>query len=79
MARAVQRGRAVLCEPTKPCACHLGTRESMVFYARRTPPNLTACSPVPTCTKRGKPHRATPKVGLRDGPPQLARALVAGL
>ena len=29
-------------------------------------------------TKRGKPHRATLKVGLWDEPPQLARALATG-
>ena len=29
-------------------------------------------------TKRGKPHRATPKAGLWDEPPQLARALATG-
>ena len=29
-------------------------------------------------TKRGKPHRATPKARLWDEPPQLARALPTG-
>ena len=41
--RAGQRGRAVSCEPAEPCACHSGTEESMVFYARCTLPNLTTC------------------------------------
>ena len=41
--RAVQRGRAVSCEPAEPCACHSGTGESTMFYARPTLPNLTTC------------------------------------
>jgi len=41
--RAGQRGRAVSCEPAEPCACHSGTGESTMFYARRTLPNLTTC------------------------------------
>ena len=43
LARAAQRRRAVSCEPAQPCACHSGTGESMVFYARRTLRDLTAC------------------------------------
>ena len=41
--RAGQRGRAVSCEPAEPCACHSGTGESTMFYARCTLPNLTTC------------------------------------
>ena len=40
--RAGQHGRAVLCEPAEPCACH-ALRGSMVLYAHHTPPNPTAC------------------------------------
>ena len=43
LARALQRGRAGSCEPAEPCACHSGTGESTMFYARHTLPNLTAC------------------------------------
>ena len=43
LARAVQRGQAVSFESAEPCACHSGTGESMVFYARCTLPNLTTC------------------------------------
>ena len=42
-----------------------------------TAPKLAAAPPS-TNTKRGKPHLATPKVGLWDEPPQLAFALAAG-
>ena len=38
---AGQHGRAVSCEPAEPCPCHSGTRESTMFYARCTLPNLT--------------------------------------
>ena len=38
-----QCGRAVLCEPAEPCACHSGTRESMMFYTCSMLPNLTTC------------------------------------
>ena len=43
LARALQRGRAGSCEPAEPCACHSGTGESTMFYARCTLPNLTTC------------------------------------
>ena len=43
LARALQRGRAGSCEPAEPCACHSGTGEGTMFYARRTLPNLTTC------------------------------------
>ena len=40
---ASQSGRAASCELAQPCACHSGTEESMMFYARRTMQDLTAC------------------------------------
>ena len=51
--RAGQRGRAVSCEPAEPCACHSGTGESRMFYARRTLPNLTPCMHSPNLSSAG--------------------------
>ena len=59
-------------------------RCTSVPIARASTMNLAHCakagssSPAPAPYKRGKLHHATPKVGLLDEPPQLARALVTG-
>ena len=58
------------------CTSAAIARGGTVVLMQHTAPDEAAAA---QCnTKRGKPHRATPKAGLWDEPPQLAHVLANG-